>query len=637
MRFTLQYLVVCLLLSYSVYGQNSNASKADAWYVKAQEAVKSRNFTQAERYFLKCLDLSPQNADAYYGLGMLYVDVKDYVKAAQIFQRAANSCPKCTQYFALPLAELLCKAGAYTQAEQVLTNWQKPILGNQQQKLFERTKQNIQFGKYAIAQKSKVQPQNLGDRINTKFHDYFPSISVDDSTLMFTRRTNGIDDDFYIAHRDSCGGWFVARDMGSPPNSALQDAAQMLSADGHYLFFSRCGMRTENGWDGGGCDLFFSYTEADEWSIAVPFGATINTPAFEGMPSLSSDNKSLYFVSDREGGYGGKDIWVSRFEDGLWQIPVNMGPTINTPFDETAPHIAADNQTLYFSSDGHPGLGGFDLFFSKKVNGIWQRPENLGIPINTGFDDISICLNPNGTKAYFASDRAGGIGAMDIYETELPLTAQPEPYTFVYGIVYDSLSAERLTYAQIEWVNPKTEEKIFRFQSNRGDASYMAAIPLNQPFQIRVFRTGYSDKTDTVLFTQSNIVNADTLNFAMLSYNYSPPLFDSMAFRFHYEKNVTIISDSAQQLLQQIALQYKSIEQAKFILDSYTDNKGAPVINEELSYARGRFIKQLLETYGIPEERIEVQGWADANPLVPNETDENRYLNRRVEVTIRKP
>src|SRR5690606_13360399 len=229
--------------------------------------------------------------------------------------------------------------------------------------------------------------------------------------------TNGIDEDFYLAERDSCGGWFPAAALGEPPNSSDHEGAQMISADDHYLFFMRCGNRSLNGRLMGGCDLYFSYTDQGRWSQPIPFRGAINTPAFEGMPTLASDNRTLYFVSDRPGGYGGKDIWKSEFIDGLWQIPENLGPTINTAYDETAPWIAIDDQTLYFTSNGHPDFGGNDLFIAKKdAAGKWLAPENLGHPYNSPYEDVSLTLSKDGQKVYFASDRPGGIGGMDLYE-----------------------------------------------------------------------------------------------------------------------------------------------------------------------------------------------------------------------------
>jgi outer membrane protein OmpA-like peptidoglycan-associated protein len=635
---SLVWVLVLLCAPVALIAQAWAQPRAQSLYTKALEYIQKHDQEEAEQCLIKCIKAAPSFSDAYISLGMLYCDKRQYTKAADVFQQATLSCPSCTRNFALPLAKALSRAGQYDKADIILNGWQKPQPMNPAlAKEYEQVKRNVQYGKYAMNAKHTEQPENMGARINSQYDEYFPSIVPDDSTIVFTRRTNGVDEDFYIARRDSCGGWFIARDMGSPPNSPLQDGAQMLSADFHYLFFMRCGSRSDNGWDAGGCDLYFSYTQGNEWSQAVPFGATINTPAYEGMPTLSSDNRELYFVSDREGGFGGKDIWVSRFQDGLWQIPENLGPTVNTAYDETAPFIAADNSTLYFTSDGHPGLGGNDVFYSKKSNGKWQRPENIGYPFNTAFDDVSMCISPDGKKAYMASDRDGGLGAMDLYEVKLPEVARPEPFTYVYGIAYDSLDQKRLTYAQIEWNDAQTGEKLYRFQSNRGDATYMAAIPLNRTYAVHVFRTGYADYDDTITYTASHILPPDTLSFPLLDFNYSPPLYDTLIGKFHFVKNNINLSDSDMVKLRTMVEPFLKTPLAEYFVNGYTDNSGTPLINEELSFARARTIADLLRSYGVPDYKIQTQGWADASPLVPNDTEENRFTNRRVELTVRRP
>ncbi len=609
--------------------------QAERLYLKGQECLRKNKKTAAERYFLKSIENAPCFIDACIALGTLYCDNGEYQKAAAIFNKVSASCPGAVKNIILPFSNTLFLAKQYELAEQLLDQLNPGELRDTT--TYRRLHRNILFAKKSAGKGTTPEPQNMGMRINSIYDEYFPSISIDDSTLVFTRKTNGIDEDFYVARRDSCGGWFIAEDMGVPPNSAEQEGAQMISADGHYLFFMRCGNRSPNGWEAGGCDLYFSYTEKGGWSQPVPFGATINTPGYEGMPALSSDNRELFFVSDRKGGYGGRDIWVSRFENGLWQIPENLGPEINTPYDETAPFIASDNKTLYFTSDGHPGFGGHDIFVSRRKEGKWQKPENMGFPLNTEFNDLSLCLGPEGDKAYFASDRTGGSGRLDLYEVSLPAERQPEPYTYIYGVVYDSLSKKRLNYAQIELRDVTTGDLVYQFQSNRGDGSYMASLPLNTGYAVHVYRPGYSDLDDTISFTQKNILYPDTLNFALLDFNYSPPLEDTLLLRIHFITNVTQVSDSISTLLQERIQPYVHREDVSFFVNGYTDDSGAPHINEELSFTRAREVARLLLSTGIPEEQLHIQGWADAFPIVPNDNEENRYINRRVEIVLRKP
>lgn len=627
-------LFVCsILLPFNSYCQsNVWSSRTEKLMLKARQYEVEKKFDKAEGYYLKALKSSGSNVEVIHALGSFYMDRKEYEKAVDVFKKRGSSAMNFT------LAKNLALAMQYKHAQSVLSNWKLPQnITQEQQNEYDRLKRNIQFGSASQYKKHDIVPENLEFRINTKYTEYFPSISPDDSTLVFTRRVGGMDDDFYIARRDSCGGWFIARDMGMPPNSTKQEVANYISADRNYLFLMRCGNTSVNGWTMGGCDLYFAYRNENGWSEAVPFGATINTPAFEGMPTLSSDNKELYFVSDREGGYGGLDIWVTKYIDGYWQIPENLGPEINTPFNETAPFIAADNRTLYFASDGHSGFGGVDLFVSVKKNNHWQRPENLGYPINTVYDDVSICVGTDGQKAYFSSDRPGGLGGMDIYETPLPARLQPIPVTYIYGIVKDSFDGNPLQYAQMEWKDAETGELILHYQSNPGDASFLSAIELNRKLILNVYRSGYLDFSDTLFFTEAHIIKPDTYNIALLYQGYEPPKHDSLLLRINFIKNNLEVNDSTKKIIENIIAPFVLLDNVEFIINGYTDDTGTPFINEEFSFTRSRNVAKILTNTGVDPNIIRTRGWADINPIAPNDTEENRYLNRRVEIVIRKP
>ncbi len=336
-----------------------------------------------------------------------------------------------------------------------------------------------------------VDLKNIGDSINTFENECLPTLSLDGRTLVFTRRTGG-NEDFFISEKDTNGIWSKAKNLGYPPNTSMPEGAAMLSADGYYLFYTRCDMPSPDGIVGGGCDLVFSYREDSAWSSPQYFGFTINTTGYEGQPCISSDNKDLYFVSNREGGYGGLDIWVSRFENNYWSKPINLGPSINTARNETSPFIHPDNETLYFASDGHPGLGKTDLFLSRRnKNGTWKIPINMGAPINTEDFDGSIVVNARGTHGYLASDRSDTKGGLDIFQFDIYPAIEPVPTLCVKGFLLDKYYQSRIYERPIYFTYTFNNTTVGEQMSNEGDASYAQALQMGKNYLISVIEDGY--------------------------------------------------------------------------------------------------------------------------------------------------
>lgn len=375
---------------------------------------------------------------------------------------------------------------------QILNMLTKSDLDTVKQEKAERNKMHYTLKSYADKTPvAGVNLMNMGDSINTKENEYLPSISLDGSKMVFTRNVGG-NEDFFISTKDTNQIWSKAQNLGYPPNTGLPDGAAKLSADGNYLFYTRCDMRSPDGIRGGGCDLVFSYKTKEGWSAPQYFGFTINTTAYEGQPCLSSDNKELYFVSNREGGYGGMDIWVAKFENRLWQPPTNLGPTVNTDKDETSPFIHPDNETLYFASNGHTSIGSSDLFISRKnINNTWRTPINLGAPINTEKFDGSIVVNAKGTIGYCTSDRSDTKGGLDIYSFEMYPAIQPIPTLCMKGFLIDKYYKNHIYKKQIDFINSFNNLSVGEEISNAGDGSYTKALQMGKTYTIVCNVNGY--------------------------------------------------------------------------------------------------------------------------------------------------
>lgn len=626
-------LVLCLLLSTI----SAFAQIPDEALKHYEQAVKLRidgDKASAYKQMKQAISIYPAYADAYSTMGEWYYTDRDFNNAVETFVQASSRCKNGHNNFALPLAKSFLGDYKTSQALQLIVSHS---LSGKHKEEWKRLKQQAQFIQYALNNQIVDSVNNLGIRINSSEPEMYPVISADTQTLYLTRRVNWIDEDFYKSTVDSCGGWFTAKNLGRPANTLSQEAAQFVSADGHYMFFMRCENRSENGWDRGGCDLYMAYTEDSTWSVPQSFGATINTPAYEGMPCLSADNRELYFVSDREGGYGGLDIWVSRFENGLWQLPRNLGPEINTTGDETAPYLHIDNHTLYFASKGHVGLGGSDLFFSRRTGDTsWSKAKNMGYPINTTADEISICVTIDGKKAYISSDRDSVMGNFDIYETQLPISLRPTNVMTINGYAYDSIAGYKLNLTRIHISDDLTGRELYQFTSNKGDASYMMTLPKGKSYTFTADRIGYMENTGTIVVPNIDSVNNMDFNIPLLPQGYVAPINDTLVLTINFQINKAELSDSDRLVIQNAITPWLSEQYITVFVNGYTDNTGTPIINEQISYKRAGLVGDFITSMGIDPLFIKATGWGEAQPITNNETEEDRLVNRRVEVIIRR-
>jgi outer membrane protein OmpA-like peptidoglycan-associated protein len=606
---------------------------AQRLYNNALRLQSAHQPQKAQQALRKAIKESAGYTDAYSLLGKWLFEDHQFKAAAEVFVQGEKSSKDGRKIFGKAAAKSLLYSGDYATAARY-------IPGSSSDIEWKKLEAQAVFLKDVSANPdTNVLVRQVGTpmRINTSAPELFPFCSADGERFYFTRRINGMDEDLFVAKRDSCGDWFGAKNMGSPPNSSAQESAQMISADRHYLFLTRCDNRTQNGWDLGGCDLYMAYTADSLWSVPLSFGATINTPSYEGMPCLSSDNRELFFVSDRPGGYGGMDIWSSRFEHGLWQMPRNLGAAINTAGNETAPFIYADNTTLFFASTGHTGMGGSDIFTAHRQEDdtTWLNVTNLGTPINSPYDEASMSLSAAGDTAYFASDRDSAAGNFDIYQAHLPVALKPGAIGYYKGIIYDSISKEPLNYANVYYTDSASGKELYHVVSNRGDASYTIALPANHSYSLMISRIGYQQMLDTLHCEANGFKEPVYRSFPLLPYGYEKPVTDTMIIRLPFQKNSTIVADSLIALLKMTMQPWQEKKGLIVLVNGYTDNTGTPLINEQISYTRARAVSEVLKEMGFQEEMIQTQGWGEAAPIAGNDTEESRNLNRRVELILR--
>ncbi len=613
--FRIFFTSLCFLLAISHSQAQSSESAADRKYRRATQLYQKGQVKRADGIFKEMISSSPRDARIYSNIGKYYYDNNRFQDAAYYFEMGSKSVINGRHIFALPLAKAYYRAGAQERAAAALREFRKgPATPSFLIEEVQQLQKSIEFSRLVTYHTHNVSVENLGMAINSAYDDYAPSFSPLNRDLVFTRKINGIDENFFSSQLDTCGFWSVAEDMGFPLNSASPESFQNRAYNERYMIYQKCDNRSVNGWERGGCDLYLSYATRNGWSEPRPFGYTINTVAFEGMPSLSADESALYFVSDRPGGYGGKDIWVSYFVNGRWQVPQNLGPNINTEKDEIAPSIAADGKTLFFSSNGRPGMGGLDIFFSKLLaDSSWTMAANLGSPVNSCFDEIAGSVSLNGRELYYASDQPGGYGGMDIYKAELPKPFQPAPMSIVYGRLFDFETKSVVTNASIQIDALTLEGRDTHLWSNKGDGSFYIAMPRNTKYLVNIEHTYYQPFSDTLLVGAREI---DSILYPLYVNGYEPVHQEAIAATYYFRDYSRESEDSICLELNQ-ALQPFSGKMVGIKINCYYD-PGDTVHLKAFSHS----LMQCFYKMGIGEDYVEFTyststGSGDGNAATP--------------------
>ena len=469
-------------------------------------------------------------------------------------------------------------------------------------------------------------PQNLGDSINSADLEYYPSLTIDGKSMIITRRINS-DEDFYVSNLVN-GVWSKANPIEGKVNTNLNEGAQNISQDGELLVFTGCNYPEGRG----SCDLYISYkTKSGKWTEPQNLPGMINTEFWESSPCLSPDKRDLYFSSNRLGGFGGKDIWVSHNgNNGRWNEPVNLGPEVNTMADEGCAFIHADNQTLYFNSNGHPGYGATDLFLSRKtMDGKWSIPENLGYPINTIDDEGSLIVASDGKTAYYASDGADTKGGLDIYRYQLREDISAAKTLWVSGKVFDKKTGVGLP-SLVELFELNSSRMVSQLQTDE-HGNYLITLPIGKDYVFNVNRKNYLFYSDNFSLMNNSADTAFHLDIPLQPIEAGASIvlknifFDSKKWELKPESQTEL--NKVVQLLNDNPL-------LKIEITGHTDNVGNPADNLRLSVDRAKSVVKYLITNGIAANRLMSKGFGEAKPIAPNSSEETRAQNRRTELKV---
>jgi len=518
--------------------------------------------------------------------------------------------------------------------EKTLTNAQRGI-------------DNCDFAVISIEHPVPFNPINMGDKINTAGCEYFPNVTTDDATFLFTRNTQLKDpvtgvvkqeqEDFFISYKDEQGNWGIAQNMGKPINTENNEGAPSLSADGRNLFFAACQEYDGygNGRQGfGSCDIFYTSKANGKWSVPKNVGAPVNSPAWESQPSFSSDGKTLYYVSNRSNGFGGSDIWSATLNaEGKWGAPFNLGVEINTAGTEEAVFIHPDNQTLYFASNGLIGMGGLDLFICHRdiKTGKWDKPINLGYPINTAGDESGLIVNGAGTVAYFSSDRTGTFGCDDIYMFKLPEALKPVPVTYMKGKVFNKKTLKPLG-AAFELIDLESGKTAITSYSDAVTGEFLVCLPVNLDYALNVNSPGYCFYSKNFQLKKVTDANKPFRIDVPLS-----PIEDSAMVELEnvfFETGKFDLKPESKAELNKLVSWMKLNPLVKIEIGGHTDNVGDKKSNSTLSNYRAKSVYDYLFANGITAPRMTYKGYGDNKPKIVNDTPEHRQMNRRTEFKV---
>lgn len=625
---------------------NTQDINNSAKFARAQTELSFGEDAKAASILREILSSDSTYRDAYILLADIYNSHEKYDGLCKLYEKASRILGDEVPEFIVLYGNTLYTLGrmdeARVQYEKVINRSKQyeDVIGNEKQseasikiamRMLEKCINSAEFKKKPVP----FNPVNIGEMINSNYDEYLPSFSIDQSVMFITRKIPGgsdpvtgndvNDEDFYYSIRNG-SGWAKAK---SAPglNTRGNEGAHCLSADGNTLIFTAC-----NRYDSyGACDLYISRKRGDEWTTPVNMGADVNSGSWDSQPSISSDGKTLYFSSNRKGGSGGSDIWMSKLNVvGRWEAPVNLGDTINSPENEISPFIHPDGVTMYFASKGHPGVGNFDIFMSKKnENGKWSLPVNLGYPINTELDDMSMIVDASGKTAYFASFRSEGFGGQDIYYFELYPEVRAGNVTWIKGHVTDAVTGSFLK-GKVELYHIQSGSLVYSGTAD-ADGNFLACFHQNGDFAVNVTYKGY------LMYSGNFNVSGDHAKTPFVKEIPMQPIVKGASMNLHnifFDTDLYVLKPESCFELDKLYAFLAANSGVAIKIAGHTDNQGSDEHNITLSKNRAEVVMKYLLDKGIAQTRMITEGFGLSRPVADNNTPEGRALNRRTEIII---
>ena len=626
------FLIFCFLIPLFLFAQVSN--KAKKKYDKAVEYYEINELVRAHFFARQAIKIDESYYSPYLLLGQIEEDNGNILEATEYYLKGLSNNDIKNAWGYSKVGDLYFELGMYHEA---LANYQHFLtFQNQSQKNIWNANlglANCNFAIQATANPVPFNPKNMGEQINSPYEEYLPSISADGNLFVITRRApfinNIVSEDFYVSYKKD-NSWVPAFNMGTAINTPGNEGAQCLSADGKILFFTAC----QRGDGFGSCDIYVSFKRENGWTKARNLGQNINSKNWESQPSISPDGRELYFVSNRAGGIGGMDIWKSILSpEGYFGKPINLGTQINTQFDEMSPFIHTDNQTLYFASKGHVGMGDFDLFVARrthpKVN--WSKPTNLGYPINTHEIENSLIVASDGLTAYYASDHSG-FGMEDIFWFSLPPEVSANKVAYLNTKVVDAITRNPLD-AKIQLINLLTGDVLMEsYTTINGKGQKFTSLPANTNYGLNVSRDGYLFHSENFYLSEESAQNSLELEVKLKKIEVGNSVVLQNIF---FDVSDFSLKDESYVELEKLVDFLNSNPIIEIEIEGHTDNQGSKEFNKKLSENRSKSVYDFLIGKGISTDRLSYKGFGDTIPISSNDSEKGRSKNRRTAFRIK--
>ncbi|MDX2362757.1 MAG: OmpA family protein [Crocinitomicaceae bacterium] len=619
------------------------------------------NYREGLRLMNAALEKDPRFWEAHMFAGEFAELIGDFSDAIDHYQKALainpNHSPSGSTHFYL--ANLQHAVGMYADAMRNIELFENNRNANPDLLATARNiYNNCQFAQEAMKHPLAFEPINIGPGINTADPEYFPTITVDGKTILFTRRIKDgrvegpiqEQEDFFVSTLGNNNIWQTAYPMPSNVNTVNNEGAPTISPDGRSLVFVACPDMTGRDYGAGrtghgSCDMFYTKKLGARWSDPVNLPGAANSYLWESQPSLSSDGKTMYFIRrvSKPGELPDSDIFVTRLLDnGTWSTAIRLPMHINTPMQEESVLIHPDGRTLYFASRGHVSMGGSDLFMTRMdEEGNWSNPKNLGYPINTMFDENSLMVSPDGEIAFFASDREGGFGGLDIYYFQMPEELRPTKTLYFEGRVYD-INTRKPIPGKFQLIDLKTGKEIVYSEADEITGEFMVSLPTNREYALNVSYPGYA------FFSQNfNMINPGDLEAIHMDVPMVPidesDIDIPLANVFFDLNKATIRKESYVELNKLVAF-LKQNPTVHIEIGGHTDSRGSN--NQILSENRAKSVYEYLVSKGVIAERLTHKGYGSSKPTSSDEqiaamsTEEEREAahqsNRRTVYKITK-